>query len=159
MLMELRPIGVVRVNLSDEQVKEAWKTGGVEGEIEIYPEYEQALDGIENFSHLKLLVWLHKVGERERKVLKVRPRRLIGLGVPEEEIPEVGVFCTDSPHRPNPLGITVVKLEERRGRFLRVSGLDLFNGTPVLDLRPYVPRRILPEPTLPAWLERIKDRL
>ncbi len=157
--MELRPVGVVRVGLTDEQVREAWRSGGVEGEVEIYPEYERALEGIEGFSHLRLVVWLHKVGEEERRVLKVRPRRWLRLGLPEEEVPEVGVFCTDSPHRPNPLGMTVVKVEGRRGRFLRVSGLDLFDGTPVLDIRPCVPRRISPEPTVPEWFRKAAEEL
>lgn len=157
MWVELRPVGVVRVRLSDEEVREAWRSGGVEGEVEVYPEYEPALEGIEGFSHLRLVVWLHKVGEGERGVLRVRPRRWLRLGVPEEEVPEVGVFCTDSPHRPNPVGMTVVRLEERRGRLLRVSGLDLFDGTPVLDIRPHVPRRILPEPTAPEWFRRLQE--
>lgn len=155
MLVELRPVGVVRVGLSDEQVREAWRSGGVEGEVEIYPQYEQALEGIEGFSHLRLVVWLHKVEEAGRRVLKVKPRRWIRLGIPEGEVPEVGVFCTDSPHRPNPVGMTVVRLEERRGRFLRVSGLDLFDGTPVLDLRPHIPLRI--EPTVPEWFRRLQE--
>lgn len=155
--MELRPVGVVRVGLTDERVREAWRSGGVEGEVEIYQEYEQALEGIEGFSHLRLVVWLHRVGEEERKVLKVRPRRWLRLGLPEEEVPEVGVFCTDSPHRPNPVGMTVVRLKERRGRFLRVSGLDLFDGTPVLDIRPCVPRRLLPEPSVPGWFRRLQE--
>jgi tRNA (Thr-GGU) A37 N-methylase len=71
--------------------------------------------------------------------LKVRFKRLIKLGLSLEEIPEVGIFCSDPPHRPNPIALTILRLEGIDGNVLHVSGLDLYNGTPILDLRPYTP--------------------
>lgn len=153
MEVRLRPIGVVRVSVSDEEVKEAPE--GVEGTIEVFEEFAEGLEGIDGFSHLIIIAYLHKTGEAQRRVLKVRPRRLRRLGVPPELLPEVGVFCTDSPHRPNPIALTIVELRERSGRFLRVRGLDLFDGTPVLDIKPYTPERRVDDIRLPPWREAL----
>ena len=96
-----KPIGIVHLEYSDEEVKNALK--GVEGIIEIYPEYEEGLEGIEDFSHIIAIFYLHKVTEEQRRVLKVKHRRLRRFGIDISKFPEVGVFCTDSPHRPNPI--------------------------------------------------------
>lgn len=155
--LQLKPIGVVRVNLSDEEVKASLK--GVEGILEGYEEYAEGLHGIEGFSHLMIITLLHKVSDAQRKTLKVKPKRLKLLGLNEEDIPEVGVFCTDSPHRPNPLALTIVELVEVNGRFLKVRGLDLFNGTPILDIKPYTPSRRVEILKLPEWYQRILKKL
>ena len=153
----LKPIGVVHVKASDEEIRTSLT--GVEGMLEIYEEYAEGLSGIEGFSHLMVIALLHKVPEERRGTLKVKPKRLRLLGLSEEEIPEVGVFCTDSPHRPNPVALTIVELVEVRGRFLKVRGLDLFDGTPILDLKPYTPSRKVEELRLPAWYQRILERV
>ncbi|MEM4425550.1 MAG: tRNA (N6-threonylcarbamoyladenosine(37)-N6)-methyltransferase TrmO [Candidatus Nezhaarchaeales archaeon] len=155
--LQLKPIGVVHVNLSDEEVKASLK--GVEGILEVYEEYAEGLHGIEGFSHLMIITLLHKVSDAQRKTLKVKPKRLKLLGLNEEDIPEVGVFCTDSPHRPNPLALTIVELVEVNGRFLKVRGLDLFNGTPILDIKPYTPSRRVEILKLPEWYQRILKKL
>jgi len=157
MSFSLKPIGVVHVKASDEEIRTSLT--GVEGILEIYEEYAEGLSGIEGFSHLMVIAFLHKVPEERRGTLRVRPKRLRLLGLSEEEIPEVGVFCTDSPHRPNPLALTIVELVEVNGRFLRVRGLDLFDGTPILDLKPYTPSRKVEELRLPAWYQRILERV
>lgn len=102
------------------------------------PEYRvpEALRGIEGYSHLWVL-WRFHQAEREGWSPTVRPPRLGGNA-------RVGVFATRSPFRPNPIGLSVVKLEaverdERFGPVLRVTGADMVNGTPVLDIKPYVP--------------------
>jgi len=101
------------------------------GRIKVFPQYADALDSLEGFSYL----------DRQREgatgLLRVRPRRHHGGRVPAEDIPEVGVFATDSPARPNPIGLTLVKLVRRDGNILVVQGLDLYDGTPVFDLKPY----------------------
>jgi len=132
----LKPIGYVRTSLSDDEVRR--RPGGVEAEVEVLKEFEEGLEGIEGFSHIIVVFYMHKAHGVEAP-LKQRPRRLLSYGITLEELPLVGVFCLDSPHRPNPIGLTVVELLERRGRVLRVRGLDAFDGTPVLDLKPYVP--------------------
>ena len=157
MEIRLQPIGIIHVDASDDEVKRA--IHGVEGVIEVYPEYEEGLEGIEGFSHIIVIAYLHKVTDEQRKVLRVRHRRLEKLGVDLTGIPEVGVFCTDSPHRPNPIALSIVELVERRGRFLRVRGLDLFDGTPVLDIKGYDPTRCIKDLRIPWWLEELEKRV
>ena len=158
MQISLKPIGVIHVELSDEEVKAKW-IEGVEGIIEIYEEYADGLEGIDGFSHLIVIAYLHKTTEEQRKVLKVKPRRLRLLGIDLNKLPEVGVFCTDSPHRPNPIAVTIVELLEKQGRFLKVRHLDLFNETPVLDIKPYTPSRKIEEIKLPAWYQRVLEEI
>ena len=153
----LKPIGVVHVDLSDEEVKKAWS--GVEGIVEVFPEYEEGLEGIEEFSHLILLTFLHKSVGEKRRVLRVRPRRLKRFGIKIDDIPLVGVFCTDSPHRPNPIGLSIVELLERDGRFLRVRGLDVFDGTPVLDIKAYTRDRCIVGIREPWWVKVLEERI
>jgi tRNA-Thr(GGU) m(6)t(6)A37 methyltransferase TsaA len=150
--IELNPIGFVKTELSDEEVKSK-SSRDLEAEIEIFDEYAEGLEAIDGFSHLLVLFYLHKVTETQRRLLKARPRRLARYGLNLEGLPLVGVFCLDSPHRPNPIGLSVVKLLWRKGRILRVEGLDAFNETPVLDLKPYSPGRKVEEFKVPKWYE------
>ncbi len=153
----LKPIGIVHVDLSDDEVKRAWS--GVEGVVEVFPEYEEGLEGIEDFSHLILVTFLHKSTGDKRRVLKVRPRRLKRFGIKIDDMPLVGVFCTDSPHRPNPIGLSIVELIERNGRFLRVNGLDVFDGTPVLDIKAYTRDRCINNIREPWWIKVLEERI
>ena len=115
------------------------KVRGIDAEIEIFEEYAPALGRIDGFSHLIVLFYLHKTTGAQRETLQARPKRFVRYGLKLEDLPLVGVFCLDSPHRPNPLGLTIVKLLSRQGNILTVSGLDAFNNTPVLDIKPYLP--------------------
>ena len=128
--------------------------------IEIFDEYADGLLGLEGFSHLLLLVWLHRTLPNQRRVLIVRPRVLTRFGFPLEKLPEVGVFATDSPHRPNPIGIEVVQLLRIEGNKLIVKGLDVYDGTPVIDIRPltedYIPSAGL---RYPRWLLQLKEEV
>ncbi|MHA1617349.1 MAG: tRNA (N6-threonylcarbamoyladenosine(37)-N6)-methyltransferase TrmO [Candidatus Njordarchaeales archaeon] len=141
-----KPIGIVHVSVPDYVVKQA--LNGVRGEIEIFEEYVEGLEGIEEFSHIIVVAYLHKVPEEARHTLKVRPRG-------RSDMPLVGVFCTNSPHRPNPIAITIVKLLKRKDRRLVVGGLDLFDGTIVLDIKPYTPRRVVRHAKYPEWVLKI----
>lgn len=100
----------------------------VRGEIEIDPAYADGLRDIAGFSHLIIIFGFHQSG---RGHLLVRP---------PYQTRRRGVFSTRSPHRPNPIGMTVVRLLGRRGRVLRVTGIDMLEGTPVLDIKPYTSR-------------------
>ena len=159
MAQEIRfnPIGVVHTDATIEEIKNSYF--GVKGVIEIFPEYEEGLDGIEGFSHIIVIAYLHLTRPEHRKVLKVRHRRLRRFGIKIDDLPEVGVFCTDSPHRPNPIALSIVRLINRRDRFLYVDGLDLFDGTPVLDIKAYTPDRCIQEITMPNWFDIIKERV
>ena len=152
----LRPIGYVRTGLSDEEVKRSPE--GVEAEIEVLEEFEEGLEGIEEFSHIIVLFYMHKAAGMKAP-LKQRPRRLLRYGLTVEELPLVGVFCLDSPHRPNPIGLTVVELLERKRRTLRVKGLDAFDGTPVLDIKPYTPSRFVSNFRIPGWYKQLLEKV
>ncbi len=101
----------------------------VEGTIELFPEYEAGLKDIDGFSHLIVIFGFHQAEPRP-------PRGGLLVHPPRQTEPR-GVFATRSPHRPNPIGLTIVRLRGRAGRVLRVSGLDMVEGTPVLDIKPY----------------------
>ncbi len=159
MEIALRPVGVIKTRFTDEEVRKA--LNGVPGIVEVYEEYKEGLEGIDGFSHIILITYLHKVTEERKKVLKVRHKRLVMHGFKLEELPEVGVFCTDSPHRPTPIGITIAKLIKREGRFLHVENLDLFDGTPVLDIKPYTPDRVISDKELrfPEWFTKLYNEV
>jgi tRNA (Thr-GGU) A37 N-methylase len=93
--IEFNPIGFVKTELSDEEIRNMM-FHDFESEIEILEEYAEGLENIDGFSHLLVLFYLHKVNEKQRKLLKAKPRRLVKFGLNLEELPLVGVFCLDS---------------------------------------------------------------
>jgi tRNA (adenine37-N6)-methyltransferase len=156
--IEFKPVGVVRTSLSNDEVKGSWPNG-IEAEIEVFEDYVEALDGIDAFSHLIVLFYMHETTEAQRGTLKARPRRFIKYGLRPDDLPLVGVFCLDSPHRPNPIGLTIARLLGRDGSILRVDELDAFNHTPVLDIRPYTPDRCKAQLELPDWFKSVSKYL
>ncbi|MEM2094659.1 MAG: tRNA (N6-threonylcarbamoyladenosine(37)-N6)-methyltransferase TrmO [Candidatus Bathyarchaeia archaeon] len=120
--------------------------GENESRLVIYPEYCDALLGIESFSHIIIFYWLHKNDTDEmRKILRVTPRRHPGA-------PELGVFACRSPIRPNPLAFGVTKLLKVEGCSLWVEGSDAYEGTPIIDIKPYIPRAdAVVDARVPSW--------
>ncbi len=118
--------------------------------VEIYPEWTDGLRGIEEFSHLAVILYMDRAEPR-------RPNEpLLHRVESRDEMPEVGVFATRSPRRPNPLGLCYPRLLGREGNLLRVSGLDGWPGTPVLDVKGYYLRDELQlDATAPSWLRRL----
>jgi tRNA-Thr(GGU) m(6)t(6)A37 methyltransferase TsaA len=108
------------------------------------------LDGIEDFSHIMVLYWAHLAPADRRPVMKVHP-------IGNKDFPLVGVFATHSPVRPNPILVTVVRLIERRGNVLKVTGLDALDGSPILDIKPYQPYYETEDFRVPAWMKKIHD--
>ena len=142
--MSLTVIGVVRNGVTRPP-----EAGWVEviSELVIERGLSEALDNLEEFSHLIVLYWMHQRG-RLKVPLKVHPKGRV-------ELPLVGLFATRSPQRPNPLGYTVVRLIKRRGNVLVVEGLDAFDGTPVIDLKPYLPKNdCVAEAEVPPWINK-----
>ena len=106
------------------------KVGGDLSTILIYPQFAAGLDGLEVYTRLYILYWLHLGDNLERRAtLRVVPRR---HGATQER----GVFATHSPHRPNPVGLTIVELVKMEGSRLVVKGLDAFEGSPIVDIKP-----------------------
>ena len=122
--IEVHPIGVVKRQHSDEDINDR----ELVSKIVIGKEYAEGLNGIEDWSHLYVIFWMHLILEEKKSL--VCPRS-------EPDIPAVGIFATRAPIRPNPFGLTLVELMRRKGNVLIVKGLDALNGTPVLDIKPY----------------------
>jgi len=119
---------------------------GEEARITIFPDFCPGLEGLENFSHLIILYWLHhRDSVEERRTLRVVPRRHAGA-------PQVGVFASRSPSRPNPIGLCVVQLRRVENCALLVKGLDAVEGSPIVDIKPYIPRAdSVPDAKVPEW--------
>lgn len=118
--------------------------------IEIDGDWGEALEGIDGFSHLLVLYWMHLLGDEQRNVKRIHPRDCMDL-------PLLGVFATHTQYRPNPIGLTLVKLLGRQGNTLHVLGLDALDGSPVLDLKPYTPPLEPAEDVcLPEWVSEFK---
>ena len=144
-----RPIGVVHTTATIDEIR-SHKTG-IESTIEVLPEFEPGLDGLDGISHIFVLGYLNQLRPEQIGPLKVKPKAFVWAGLKLEELPTMGVFSLDSPTRPNPIGLTLVPLLRREGNMLFVSGLDFFDGTPVLDIKPYQSSYRAQEYRLPAW--------
>lgn len=139
---ELRPIGIIHSPYkSTEEVRERMKSGDDISEVEVFEEFEQGLQDVEGFSHIVVIFWFDRLqGYR----LLVKP--------PGEESLR-GVFATRSPLRPCPLGLTVVEIVSREGNTIKVKGLDAVDGTPLLDIKPYIPPAYEQGAIRIGWLE------
>lgn len=133
----IKPIGFVHSCFKEKFAipRQPALAPAAKGEIELYPPYDDplALEGLESVSHLWLSFIFHQALPKENDVrLRVRPPRLGGNK-------KIGVFATRATHRPNPLGLSVVKLDGIKNGRLQISGLDLLDRTPIVDIKPYVP--------------------
>jgi tRNA-Thr(GGU) m(6)t(6)A37 methyltransferase TsaA len=124
------------------------KAGENEAKVRIFPEFCAGLKGIEEFSHLIIIYWIHlRDTEEERRTLLVFPRRH-AVNV------ETGVFACRSPSRPNPIGLCVVELLHIGECVLTVRGLDAMEGSPIIDVKPYIPRaNSVSNARVPEWTQ------
>lgn len=146
-VLALRPIGFVSspYQSTAEVPKGLGAKHGTEGILNILPQFAEGLADIEGFSHL-FVIWAFD-----------RSKGFELLGIPPSDNRQHGVFATRSPRRPNPLGLTVVELLRREGALLRVRGIDMLDGTPILDIKPYLSS--IPEQTLRrGWLAEAEAR-
>ena len=131
---ELRFVGIVE------------NAGEQEAKVRVFPEFCAGLRGIQDFSHLIILYWIHlRDKEEERRTLMVFPRRhMVNV--------EMGVFATRSPTRPNPIGLCVVELLKVEDCVLTMKDLDALEGSPIIDIKPYIPRAdSIPSARVPEW--------
>ena len=143
-MMQLKPIGVVRNQMRQAHRDTPWKE--IESDIVIDDEWRDALDGLADFSHIWIIFYLDRVNASDS--LRVHPMR-------RADLPRVGIFATRSPSRPNPIGICAAELLAVRDSILRVRGLDALDGTPVLDLKPYLERGdAISETRVGAWVRQ-----
>jgi tRNA (adenine37-N6)-methyltransferase len=143
----MKPIGYIRSGYTEtSQVpKGLGAKHTMEGLLEVLPEYEAGLQDIDGFSHLTVLWIFHKSTDFE----------LVGKTPTDGRVH--GVFSTRSPRRPNPIGMTNVELSKREGRFLHLKGIDMLDGTPVLDIKPYTSSIPVNE-LRRGWLDEAENR-
>jgi tRNA-Thr(GGU) m(6)t(6)A37 methyltransferase TsaA len=146
-MFSMQPIGYVKSPYKDTRKipKGLGAKHEAEGVLEILAEFEAGLTDIEGFSHL-IVVWAFDRSEGFSLV-----------GTPPSDDRPHGVFATRSPRRPNPIGLTVVELLGREGPVLRVRGIDMLEGTPILDIKPYL-SSVPPERLRRGWLADAEAR-
>lgn len=143
--ISLKPIGIIHSPFKHKEDIEPGRNkrpngfDPVQGELELFPAYTEGLQDIDGFSHLIVIFAFHKAEEGK---LYARPPH-------DSKIR--GVFATRSPNRPNPIGMTVLKLLSRQKNTLRVTGVDMVDETPILDIKPYTPRELKAEAKF-GWL-------
>jgi tRNA-Thr(GGU) m(6)t(6)A37 methyltransferase TsaA len=148
MKIEYRPIGIVRSphETTTGTPIQPSRARGIEGTVEINEEYVEGLSDLDGFSHIILISHLHRASDFKLKVVPYLDTELRGL------------FATRAPSRPNPIGLSVVRLLGVDRRVLRIEGVDLLDGTPVLDIKPYVRDFDDQTEVRCGWLDEVRDR-
>jgi tRNA-Thr(GGU) m(6)t(6)A37 methyltransferase TsaA len=146
--VEFHPIGIIRTPFKEVSGMpiQAAAARGVKGRVEVSPAHQTGLKDLSGFSHIILLYHFHRIRESKLTVtpfLDSKPR---------------GVFATRAPCRPNPIGLSVVKLTGIKGNVLTVENVDMLDGTPLLDIKPYVPEFDHPRAKRIGWLSKAKRR-
>ena len=142
----LNPIGYVKTSAVGDEVKDK----SLISQIVLNSELVEGLDGISGFSHLFVLFYLNQVTGEQRKTLKVHPRG-------RTDLPLTGVFAVRTMLRPNPIGLTLVELVKVDGNVLTVKGLDAYDGTPVLDVKPYDFWDMAENVKVPEWWKKLQE--
>ena len=144
--MEMRPIGRVK-SPTKEKVDEGW--GEVVSEIKVDAGLAAGLKGLEGFSHVLVIFYMHESSWDPKSDLVRRPQG-------RDDMPLVGIFAQRAKHRPNPIGVTAVRLVGVENDSIRVRGLDAIDNTPVLDIKPYYPEYDrVEQPHSPEWAGRL----
>ena len=145
--MTLEPIAMVKNDVK-EMGRRDWDK--VVSQLIVRPDFADALEGLKEFSHLIVLFWFHLSPAGENAAHKTHPQM-------RQDLPLVGVFATRSPVRPNPLGMAVVKLQGHVKNVLIVTGLDALDGTPILDIKPYLPGDSVAKIKVPDWVQKLRQ--
>lgn len=139
-MIELEKIGIIHTPFeNDEDIPfQAYKSKE-EGKIEVFEEYEESLKDIEGFSHVIVLYKFHNpIEESVKEKYHLKSEGLLVKPYLDDKFH--GKFSTRSPNRPNPIGLSILKLLKREENILHVEGVDMLNETPLLDLKPYIPK-------------------
>ncbi|MBN2399602.1 MAG: tRNA (N6-threonylcarbamoyladenosine(37)-N6)-methyltransferase TrmO [Candidatus Aminicenantes bacterium] len=144
----LSPIGVIRSeHIKPEQTPiQPVYAKGCQGQVDVFPEFSEGLCDLEGFSHIYLIYCFHKAGAAK---LIVKPFL--------QDVNR-GVFATRAPCRPNAIGVSIVKLLRREGRILHVEGIDVLDGTPLLDIKPYVSRFDRISSKRNGWQDEVNEK-
>ena len=144
MSIKYKPIGFIHTPFKEPKGVPIQPVAGkdIEGKIEILPDYVEGLKDLEGFSHIILIYHLHL---SKKASLLVKPYM-------DEKLR--GVFATRAPSRPNPIGLSIVRLVKIKGNMIYIKDVDIVDGTPLLDIKPYVPEFDLREVNRIGWLEK-----
>ena len=142
--IRIKPIGIIHTPYKEPKGIPIQGTfeRGIVGKVELFPEYVQGLKGIEGFSHAILIYYFNRSKEEQ----------LIGKPYLEDE--SHGIFAIRSPHRPNHIGFSIVKLEKIKGNIMTFSEVDILDGTPLLDIKPYVSHFDSRKNVKNGWLDK-----
>jgi tRNA (adenine37-N6)-methyltransferase len=143
-----RPIGIIHTQYTDKEKTpiQGCFAPGSRGHIEVYPEYLDGLKDIEGFSHLILIYHFHLAGDCQ----------LIAKPFLDKE--KKGIFAIRYFTRPNPIGLSIVRLYKVRGAVLDIGEVDMLDGTPLLDIKPYVPQFDIKESVRDGWYQKASER-
>ena len=147
-MIEYRPIGVIHTPFTEREGMpiQPSRGRGVAGTIEVFPEFAEGLADLDGFSHIVLLYHLHRSRGFDLRVTPFLDTHLRGL------------FATRAPRRPNPIGLSVVRLIGVEDNRISVQDLDILDGTPLLDIKPYVPDFDRHTECRVGWLENVRGR-
>ena len=143
-MIELKPIGIINTPFTKPEGMPIQPKGaaGIRGTIDLFDEYHAGLKDLEGFSHIMLLYHFHRSQGFNLQVVPFMDSELRGL------------FATRAPKRPNPIGISVVQLDKIENGVLHIQNVDIIDGTPLLDIKPYVPEFDSPQNIRTGWLEQ-----
>ena len=149
MSISYRPIGVIHSPFQSTENMPIQSVGatGIRGEVELLPEFAAGLKDLEGFSHIILLYHFHRAAE---------PRLIVA---PFLDAEPRGVFATRAPSRPNAIGLSVVRLLSVEGNVLRIEDVDILDGTPLLDIKPYTPEFDHHEVVRTGWLTSAQGKV
>lgn len=147
--IKYKPIGVIHSPFKEPKGIPIQSTGaqGINGTVELFPEYTEGLKDVEGFSHLILIYHFHLSKESPLKVKPYMDNKVHG------------VFAMRGPSRPNSIGISIVRLVRIEGNILHIQDIDIVDGTPLLDIKPYVPEFDIREVEKTGWLEKNVHKL
>jgi len=145
-MITLNPIGTIHTPFKKRGGMPIQPAGaaGVKGTVEVFADYQAGLKDLDGFSHVTLLFFLHRSRGFDLEVIPfmdTRPR---------------GLFATRAPRRPNPIGLSTVQLDRVEGGILHIRNVDILDGTPLLDIKPYVPEFDSPKQIRTGWLEQAR---
>lgn len=142
-----RPIGTIKTPYIDKAPYQPYEDKLSRFEVEIFPEFGEGLKGIDSFRYLMLFFYLDRAALSGKLIVDVNWANI-----------KTGVFSTRSPDRPNSIGFSIVKLLKRDGNTLLISGIDAFDNTPLLDIKPYILELDSKEDANNGWVDQLEDK-
>jgi len=148
-MIEFNPIGIIHSPFKELKGMPIQPAGaiGVKGTVEVFKEYQDGLKDLEGFSHIILLYYLHCSNGFRLNV------------VPFMDVEPRGLFATRAPNRPNPIGLSVIRMDRIEDGILHIQNVDILDGTPLLDIKPYVPEFDAAQKVRTGWLQNTRKEV